>query len=293
MFRELRGSATKVLLHLLFETSNGQASTASIMAAIGTSDRKTVYDALEQLKAIGYENPTQWYENHTPPCMKTLQGVYEKPTPLYENPTASGDKVYENPTAAGDTLYENHTPPGTTTVAAGALSASPPELAWVDEPVSLLSRVADADRLPSDGDENQRTSNFQARRRAQIAVLMDVWQELMTPQYPLQPEMAKQWLHLMGNSAEEIYYVLEELSERKKRTGQDYGVAYVRKVLMSKAHEAAQAPATAQAAQPDTSGVFELTEPTEEQKKRWRDLRRMFINKGMATEEDFNAAATD
>jgi hypothetical protein len=292
VFRDLRGSAAKVLLHLLFEASTGEASTASIMAAIGTSDRKTVYDALEQLKAIGYENPTAWYENHTPPCMKTLQGMYENHTPLYENHTPSSDRVYENHTVADDEVYENHTPSKKMQVVPGALSAVPLELEWVDEPVSLLGRAVEADRLPSDGDINQRTSNFQARRRAQIAVLLDAWQELMKPKYPLQADMAKQWLHLMNDSAEEVYYVLAELGERAEQLGKEYGVAYVRKVLMNKAQEQQALVTTPQGGGQPSDAVFELTEPTEAQKQRWRELRQQFINKGFAP-EDFNATTAD
>src|SRR5689334_10178014 len=41
-------------------------------------------------------------------------------------------------------------------------------LGWVEEPVTILSRCAEADRMPDGGNKMQPSSPFASRRRAQV-----------------------------------------------------------------------------------------------------------------------------
>lgn len=200
----LKGSAAKVLLHLLAHQGE-KLSNTEIMRGSGVHDRNTFFAAKKQLVEYGlWENPDRFFHTvggntHTVGIIPHTVGGNthtvggNTPTPLgVTDPTSYPALVNTDlPTDLPETMPE---------------FAGPVEREW-------LAEAADADRMDDSGDKTQRNSPYQARRRSQLRVLRDLFRERFGR--PLTDASAKRWLVLTEDSAEGVVEAIEYTFEKK------------------------------------------------------------------------------
>lgn len=145
-------------------------------------------------------------------------------------------------------------------------------------PQTPRQQCAEADRLPGDGDPTRPTSEFQARRRAQVAALQGAWRALFPQQNELTALSAKQLLALAGNVAEDVLDALELAKARNI----EFPLGYARKVLAdtpkqpSTARTSGPRQTQAAAAEDHSGEMLEWTPEYEERTRRGEEkLRRM------------------
>ena len=95
------------------------------------------------------------------------------------------------------------------------------------------SQAMQADLMPSDGEPRQASSNFQKRRRAQIAVLQGVFKEFFD--YNLTPDKAKELLVLANDYAEDVLEACDKTKASPKKI--EFPVGYIMSILKGKQQE--------------------------------------------------------
>ena len=190
--------ACKLLLRLL-EIGGENESRDELMEATGINSRSQFFKAKQQLKALG----------------------------LLDDAGNVNFVVASSIPQRGIVLFAKRGEP-----------ASPsPVVEYEPEPVlsgeSWLTQAAQADMLPSDGDPRQKASNYQVRRRAQIAVLQGVFKEYWD--YNLTPDKAKELLVLTQDYAEDVL----EACDKTKASPKDikFPLGYVMTILKGQPQE--------------------------------------------------------
>ena len=238
---KLKGSAAKVLLHLLAHRGE-TLSNAEIMRGSGVHDRNTFFAAKRQLQDFElWENPDWFFQTvgvipHTVGGNTQTVGVIPHTPALPESPT-------------------------TLIVASPARALEP-----LEEPRDFQREAMQADLMDGSGDRNHLNSPYAARRAEQIRVLSDAFAEMFNR--PLTPVAAKRWLVLTEDSAEAVLEVIE-YTHAHKGSQMESPFGYIEAVLKNKRDEARKAALQGgpggQAA--PAADNYWLSEPTERTKR--------------------------
>lgn len=146
---------------------------------------------------------------------------------------------------------------------------------------SVRERIQMVDMLLADGDPKRPGSNFQRRRRRQVALLKDAWSELFPEEPAVLDKNVKQWLALRNNYAEDVYDCFEVVA-RKGIHGVGL-VAYVAKVVadVPKTDITGQMRADSPYGGYTTPDSWKIRPMTEAEKKEQEEVERWAIEQGL------------
>jgi len=217
----LKGSAAKMLLHLLRHHGENLSNT-EIMRGSGVNDRNTFFKAKKQLVEYGlWDNPYAVLGN-TP----TVGG--NNSTVGGNTPTAYEEKPILPPAPSGEAIPYGFTERQWRDYEQSG-QQNPPAESLIPEPRNYRAEMMQADLLPGGGSENQRTSEFQHRRRLQVGLIRDAWKQFFDAE--LLEANAKALLVLTDNYAEDVLDVMEIAK------GKSYPFRYAEQTLQNRRAE--------------------------------------------------------
>ena len=210
----LSHAAARLYIHLLWRGGRFRTH-AEIKRGAGIRDWRDFNRALAELEAKGlYDERTEvvWLPGVTSTpiaVMNTPLGVTNTPIAVASTPPVMNTPgVTNTPMSVTNTpMSVTNTPMSVTSTGLGVTSTPP-------DADNLEDAIADADAMPADGDERHPDSNFQLRRKRQIALLQQAWSSIFPEQTPLLPLTAKQWLAKARCEASTVLQAMQETASR-------------------------------------------------------------------------------
>ena len=206
----LSHAAARLYIHLLWH-GDGWRTKSALMRGAGIRDYRDFDRAWAELGTKGLLDP-QTRLVWAGPVPTT-----EKPVPSTGAPVANTEKSVF--TTVSPASVANTAPVPTTgfAVANTAKSVASTEMSVAStapDADNLEDAIADADEMPTDGDERNPKGNFQLRRKRQIALLQQAWTALFPQQTPLLDLTAKQWLSKARSEAATVLQAMQQTASR-------------------------------------------------------------------------------
>jgi hypothetical protein len=218
---DLSAPAARLLLVFLIEGRQSRPR-QELQVAAGITNRRTFFRSVAELRRVAAIK-TDSYE-----CLPVAPGVTL-------SGTCSDSEWHPASTSGTNQVTESGT--------AGSVSGTEYPLLVSPSGTTLIERIQAADLMPSGGERNQKTSEFQVRRRAQMALLIEAWGTVTGSPFALTDINARRMLVAAEDVAEEAYDAMLNCTMRAKASGKSIGPEYVVKTIEGRMRDRKQGPA--------------------------------------------------